>query len=44
MDGLYNFLEKNSYYVVLVITLIIWIGIFAYLMKMDKRVKKLEKK
>ena len=39
-----EFLEKNSYYVVLIITLIIWVGIFGYLMSMDKRVKKLEKK
>ena len=39
-----EFLEKNSYYVVLIITLIIWIGIFSYLMAMDKRIKKLEKK
>jgi CcmD family protein len=38
-----EFLEKNSYYVVLIITLIIWIGIFSYLMSMDKRIKKLEK-
>jgi CcmD family protein len=39
-----EFLEKNSYYVVLIITLIIWVGIFGYLMAMDKRIKKLEKK
>lgn len=39
-----EFLEKNSYYVVLIITLIIWTGIFTYLMAMDKRIKKLEKK
>jgi CcmD family protein len=39
-----EFLEKNSYYVVLLITLIIWVGIFSYLMSMDKRVKKLEQK
>ena len=38
-----EFLEKNSYYVVLIIMLIIWAGIFAYMMSMDKRVKKLEK-
>jgi CcmD family protein len=39
-----EFLEKNSYYVVLIIMLIIWAGIFAYMMSMDKRVKKLEQK
>lgn len=38
-----EFLEKNSYYVVLIIMLIIWAGIFGYMMSMDKRVKKLEK-
>jgi len=37
-----DFLEKNSYYVVLIITLIIWAGIFFYLMSLDKKIKKLE--
>ena len=43
MDGIYSFLEKNSYYVVLIITLLIWLGIFLYLRSVDKKVKKLEK-
>jgi CcmD family protein len=42
MEGLYDFLEINSLYVVLIICLIIWIGIFSYLWKLDKRIKKLE--
>jgi CcmD family protein len=42
MDNIFNFLEKNSYYVVLIITLIIWLGIFLYLFRLDKKVKKLE--
>jgi CcmD family protein len=43
MDGIYNFLEKNSYYVVFIITLIIWLGIFLYMRSLDKKVKNLEK-
>jgi len=42
MNSLYDFLETNSMYVVLLIVLIIWIGIFAYLWGLDKKVKKLE--
>jgi CcmD family protein len=43
MNSLYEFLETNSMYVVLLIVLIIWIGIFAYLWGLDKKVKKMEK-
>ncbi len=42
MTSLYDFLETNSMYVVLLIVLIIWIGIFAYLKSMDRKIKKLE--
>jgi CcmD family protein len=42
MDSILNFLEKNSYYVVLIITLIIWLGILLYLFRLDRKVKKLE--
>jgi len=38
-----NFIEQNSYYVVLIITLIIWTGIFLYMLSIDKKLKKLEK-
>jgi CcmD family protein len=31
-------------YVALAVTLLIWIGIFFYLMRLDKRVKELEKR
>jgi len=41
---MYEFLEKNSLYLVLIIALIIWVGIFAYLYKLGKRIKNLEKK
>lgn len=38
-----EFLEKNSLYVVAIIATVIWIGIFFYVMRLDKRVSKLEK-
>jgi CcmD family protein len=43
MDGIYNFLDKNSYYVVFIITLIIWLGIYLYMRSLDKKISKLEK-
>ncbi|RPI16321.1 MAG: CcmD family protein [Ignavibacteriae bacterium] len=43
MDALYSFLERNSYYVVLIITLIIWLGLFLYMLSVDKKLKKIEK-
>ncbi len=42
MTSLYDFLETNAMYVVLLIVLIIWIGIFAYIWNLDKKVKKIE--
>jgi CcmD family protein len=38
-----NFLKDNSIYIVLIITLIIWAGIFILLMSTDKRLKIIEK-
>lgn len=38
-----DFIEQNSYYVVLIITLVIWTGIFLYMLSIDKKIKKLEK-
>jgi len=43
MNDILNFLDKNSYYVVLIITIIIWLGLFLYMVSVDKNVKKLEK-
>jgi len=43
MDSIYNFLEQSSMYVVLIITLLIWIGLFSYIFKIDKKISKLEK-
>jgi CcmD family protein len=40
----YTFLEKNSYYVVLIISLIVWLGIFLYMMNVSRKVSELEKK
>ena len=44
MDSVYTFLDKNSYYVVLIISLIIWLGLFLYMRSVSKKIRKLEKK
>ncbi len=31
-------------YIAMIVTLVIWVGLFVYLMKLDKQVKKLEEK
>ncbi|UCD64085.1 MAG: CcmD family protein [Candidatus Zixiibacteriota bacterium] len=31
-------------YVALIVTLVVWIGLFLYLLRLDKRVKKIEEK
>ena len=38
-----DFLEQNSMYLVLIIALVIWTGIFLYLNKIDRNLKKLER-
>lgn len=43
MDGLYNFLQTNAIYIVMIIVLIVWIGIFFYMVSLDKRIKNVEK-
>ncbi len=43
MDGLYQFLQSNAIYIVLIIVLIVWTGIFLYLLNLDKRIKNVEK-
>lgn len=43
MNTIKNFLESNSIYIVLIIAIIIWIGIFLYIYRLEKKVKKLEK-
>jgi len=34
----------DSNYVVMIVTLIIWVGLFLYLFTLDRKVKKLEKR
>jgi CcmD family protein len=38
-----DFLIQNSIYVVLIIVLIIWTGLFIYLYRVDKKLEELEK-
>lgn len=44
MEGLYNFLNQNSLYIVMLIVLLVWIGIFLFVYKLDKKVKKIEER
>lgn len=39
---MHDFLEKNAMYIVFLIALIIWTGIFIYVFRMDRSLKKLE--
>jgi len=43
LEGLYKFLGNNSIFIVMIIVLIVWIGIFAFLFSLDKRLKGIEK-
>jgi len=43
VESFFDFLEKNSLYIVLFITLTIWIGIFLHLLSVDKRLKQIQK-
>jgi CcmD family protein len=38
-----SFIEQNSYYIVLAVTLIIWLGLFLYMLSVEKKIKKIEK-
>ncbi len=42
MESIVKFLLDNSRVLVMLVVLIIWIGIFGYLWKLDKKVQKLE--
>lgn len=37
-----EFLTNNQMYVVLSVVLLIWVGIVIYLLRLDKRIRKLE--
>ncbi len=39
---MYEFLSQNALYLVLVIALICWAGIFSYLLQLDRKVTHLE--
>lgn len=39
---MYDFLSQNSLYVVLVICLAVWAGIYVFLHRLERKVKKLE--
>lgn len=43
MSGLYDFLQNNAIYIVMIIVLLVWAGIFFYLNNIDKRIKSVEK-
>ena len=38
-----QFLSQNAIYIVMIIVLIVWAGIFFYLFNLDKRIKIIEK-
>ena len=38
-----EFLKDNAIYIVMIIVLIVWVGIFLYLYNLDKRIKIVEK-
>jgi CcmD family protein len=42
-NGLLGFLEQNSIYIVLFIVLVVWFGIFLFMLNTDKRLKEIEK-
>ncbi len=43
MQGIMEFLKDNAIYIVMIIVLIVWVGIFLYLYNLDKRIKTIEK-
>ena len=42
MNNILSFLDHNSLYIVLFILLVIWFGIFMFLLNTDKRLKRIE--
>jgi len=42
LESFFTFLENNSIYIVLFITLTIWVGVFSYLNILDRRLKEIE--
>ncbi len=44
MQGLVSFLQNNSIFIVLIIVLAIWLGIFLFVWNTEKKLKVIEKK
>jgi len=42
VNNILSFLDHNSLYIVLFILLVIWFGIFMFLLNTDKRLKRIE--
>lgn len=42
-NGFFGFLESNSIYIVMFIVLVVWLGIFIFVLNTDKRLKAIEK-
>ncbi len=42
MNGLVSFLQNNSIYIVMIIVLAIWLGIFLFLWNTEKKLEKIE--
>jgi len=41
--GFLGFLENNAIYIVLLIVLVVWLGIFLFMLNTNKRLKEIEK-
>lgn len=41
---MYEFMTQNPLYIVLLIVLICWLGIFIYLVRIDKKITRLEQR
>jgi CcmD family protein len=41
---MYEFLNQNQMFIVLIITVLIWSGITWYLMRLDKKIEQIEKR
>lgn len=39
-----DFLNQNSLYIVLIVALVVWLGIYGYLFRIDKKLRQLERK
>ncbi len=38
-----EFLSQNSLYIVMLVTLVVWFGIYGYLFRIERRIRDLEK-